>query len=100
MKLVISEEQIKQIISPEFDSDFFNFLARVIDVDEIDLESQPEPFVVIYICDKPKLLSGSINKLVTDIILCYGDKFPQLSEESKRLTAKQAIKRLKQNYFF
>lgn len=100
MKFIISEEQSIELGLPEFDNDFYNYLASNIELDEIDLESVPEPFVVIYICDKPKLLSGSIKKLVTDIILCYGDKFPDISEPTKRYTAKETIKRLKQKYYF
>jgi len=100
MKFIITESQLQELFQPEFSSEFFNLLANKIEVDEIDLESTPEPFVVIYVCDKPKLLSSSINKLVTDIVLCYGDKFPNIPNESKRLTAKNVIKRLKSEYYF
>lgn len=100
MKFIISESQLNELFQPEFSSEFFNFLASKIEVDEIDLESTPEPFVVIYVCDKPKLLSSSIKNLVTYIVMCYGDEFPDISEESKRLTAKNVIKKLKSEYFF
>lgn len=102
-RLVLTEEDIKDIKGQyvgEFNKKFYDFLKSNIEVSDHYLQGYNNPFVLLYIGDKSRLLSNSKKYLVNAIIYEYQDEFPNLNEASLRLTAKYFIDQLKKQYFY
>lgn len=101
MKYIISEAQLEDLINyekGEFDQGFYNFIASNLEVEDVDIDTS-YPFIVLYICDKPKLLTTSKKHLVDVLVLCYGDEFPSITDSVKRLTAKKVIDDLRTKFY-
>jgi|LakMenEpi03Aug12_release.lakeMendotaPanAssembly.Ray.scaffolds.fasta_scaffold1096955_2 hypothetical protein len=102
-RLVLTEEDIKDIkglYTGEFNKKFYDFLKSNIEVSDQHLDGFENPFVLLYIGDRSRLLSNSKKYLVNSIVYEYQDKFPDLNESSLRLTAKYFIDQLKKKYFY
>lgn len=99
MKYIINESQ-EEIVNDYFgqiDNGFYNHIASNLEVEDIETDSG-YPFVVLYICDKPKLLTTSKRHLVDVLVMCFGDEF-ESSEATKRLTAKKVVDDLRQKFY-
>lgn len=100
---ILTEEDKKEVLNNYFGEPsrkFYDFLKSNITVETYNGEWSNNPFVLIYVDGKSRLLSNSKKYLVNVIVNAYGDDFPDINEASKRLTTKKYIDDLKKFYFY